>query len=217
MELYDALLTTRAMRRYTDEPIADEEIVRCLRAAQQAPSGGNLQPWQYLVVTDPDLRARVGALYKAAYDRYERTLLATTPRFRTPEDERSWQRTADASRHLADHFGEAPALVLFLMPIIDWTPADAEGPMDIGPLYASVYPAVQSFMLAARELGIGTALTTVLRVRHDELRALLAIPETMEVAAVIPMGRPSGRFGIARRKPVSAVTHWNQFGTKRPD
>src|SRR5262245_33318138 len=105
MELYDALLTTRAMRRYTDEPVTDEEIVHCLKAAQQAPSGGNLQPWQYLVVTDGDLRARVGDLYRTAYDRYEQTLLAVTPRFRTPEDESSWARSSAASRHLADHFG----------------------------------------------------------------------------------------------------------------
>ena len=215
MELYDALLTTRAMRRYRDDPVTDDEIERCLRAAQQAPSGGNLQPWQYLVVTDPERRARVGELYKSAYDRYERTLLAMTPRFRTPEDEASWRRTAEASRHLADHFGEAPALVLFLLPMIDWMPADDEGRMDIGPLYASVYPAVQNFMLAARELGIGTALTTVVRIRHDELRALLAIPESMEVAAVVPMGRPTGSFGVARRKPVAAVTHWDAFGNKR--
>ena len=96
MELYDALLTTRAMRRYGHEPVTDEEILHCLQAAQQAPSGGNLQPWQYLVVTDPALRAEVGALYRAAYDRYERTLLTMTPRFRTPEDEASWRRTADS-------------------------------------------------------------------------------------------------------------------------
>jgi len=215
MELYDALLTTRAMRRYRDDPVTDDEIERCLRAAQQAPRGGNLQPWQYLVVTDPERRARVGELYKSAYDRYERTLLAMTPRFRTPEDEASWRRTAEASRHLADHFGEAPALVLFLLPMIEWMPADDEGRMDIGPLYASVYPAVQNFMLAARELGIGTALTTVVRIRHDELRALLGIPESMEVAAVVPMGRPTGSFGVARRKPVAAVTHWDAFGNKR--
>ena len=215
MELYDALLTTRAMRRYRDDPVTDDEIERCLRAAQQAPSGGNLQPWQYLVVTDPERRARVGELYKSAYDRYERTLLAMTPRFRTPEDEASWRRSAEASRHLADHFGEAPALVLFLLPMIEWMPADDEGRMDIGPLYASVYPAVQNFMLAARELGIGTALTTVVRIRHDELRALLGIPESMEVAAVVPMGRPTGSFGVARRKPVAAVTHWDAFGNKR--
>ena len=107
--------------------------------------------------------------------------------------------------------------MLFLVPIIDWTPSDAEGPMDIGPLHASVYPAVQNFMLAARDLGIGTALTTVVRIRQDDVRVLLGIPEAMEVAAVVPMGRPTGRFGIARRKPVSAVTHWDHFGTKRSD
>ena len=206
MELYDALLTTRAMRRYRDDPVTDDEIEHCLRAAQQAPSGGNLQPWQYLVVTDPERRAGVGALYRSAYDRYERTLLAITPRFRTPEDEASWRRTADASRHLADHFGEAPALVLFLLPMIEWMPADD----------AAVYPGVQNFMLAARELRIGTALTTVVRIHHDELRSLLGIPESMEVAAVVPMGRPTGSFGVARRKPVAAVTHWDTFGNKRP-
>ncbi|HMK11856.1 MAG TPA: nitroreductase family protein [Acidimicrobiales bacterium] len=216
MELDDALLTTRAMRRYSDAPVTEDEIVHCLRAAQQAPSGGNVQPWQYLVVTDPSLRAEVGELYRRAYDRYERTLLAVAPRFRTPEDESSWRRTAAASRHLADHFGDAPAMVLFLLPIIEWTPSDDDGPMDIGPLYASVYPAVQNFMLAARGLGIGTALTTVVRILHDELRPLLAIPDTMEVAAIVPMGRPTGQFGMARRKPVAAVTHWQRFGNKRP-
>ena len=70
MQLYEALMTTRAMRRFTDEPVTDDEITRCLQAAQQAPSGGNVQPWQYLVVTDPERRAAVGALYRTAYDRY---------------------------------------------------------------------------------------------------------------------------------------------------
>jgi len=216
MHLYEALMTTRAMRRFTDEPVTDDEITRCLQAAQQAPSGGNVQPWQYLVVTDPERRAAVGALYRAAYDRYERTLAAIPQRFRTPEDEASWSRTFAASRHLADHLGEAPALVLFLLPIIDWTPSDGDGPMDIGPLYASIYPAVQNFMLAARDLGIGTALTTVIRIHHNDLRRLLDIPEAMEVAALVPMGRPAGRFGVARRKPAAAVTHWERFGNKRP-
>jgi len=216
MELYDALLTTRAMRRYRDDPVTDDEIERCLRAAQQAPSGGNLQPWQYLIVTDPERRARVGELYKSAYDRYERTLLAMTPRFRTPEDEASWRRTAEASRHLADHFGEAPALVLFLLPMIEWMPADDEGRMDIGPLYASVYPAVQNFMLAARGLGIGTTLTTVFRIYQDEVRASCTIPKRYEVVAMIPMGRPRKPFRPGRgRRPIEQVTHWNRFGNRR--
>ncbi|MEP6660202.1 MAG: nitroreductase family protein [Acidimicrobiales bacterium] len=215
MELLEALMTTRAMRRYTDGPVTDDEILTCLRAAQQAPSGGNVQPWQYLVVRDGAARAEVGQLYQSAFNRYERVLGDTPPRFRSPEDEASWTRTRDASRHLADHLGEAPALVLFLLPIIPWTPSDEQGPMDIGPLYASIYPAVQNFMLAARGLGIGTALTTVIRVVHDEIRAALSIPDTFEVAALVPMGRPAGRFGVARRKPVEVLTHWDTYGNRR--
>ena len=215
MDLLEALMTTRAMRRYTDEPVTDDDIVTCLRAAQQAPSGGNVQPWQYLVVRDDAARAEVGRLYQKAFDRYERVLGSTPPRFRSPEDEASWTRTRDASRHLADHLGEAPALVLFLLPIIPWTPSDEQGPMDIGPLYASIYPAVQNFILAARGLGIGTALTTVIRVVHDEIRAALSIPDSFEVAALVPMGRPAGQFGVARRKPVEPLTHWDTYGNRR--
>ncbi len=217
MDAMEALLTTRAIRRFTDEPVTDDEILTCLRAAQQAPSGGNLQPWQYLVLTEPGPKQVVGRFYRLAYDRYERTLLANPPRFRTPEDERSWVRTSAASRHLADHLGEAPALVLFLLPVIPWTPSDDDGPMDIGPLYASVYPAVQNFMVAARSLGIGTALTTVIRIHSDEVLDALGVPAgAFEIAALVPMGRPQGSFGMARRKPPEVVTHWNAWGARRP-
>jgi nitroreductase len=215
MELYEGILTTRALRRYTDEPVSDDDIVACLRAANQAPSGGNIQPWQFLVVTDPDLRAQVGDLYGRAYRRYEKALLAVRPPSPREDDEASFQRTLDASRHLADHLGEAPALVLFLMPDVDLTLTDDQGPLDIGTTYASVYPSVQNFMLAARSRGLGTVLTTVYRIHHDELRAVLGIPDRFEVVALVPVGHPTGRFGEARRRPVERVTHWNRFGEKR--
>jgi nitroreductase len=197
----EAIMTTRAIRRYTDEPVTDEEIETCLAAAQQAPSGGNVQPQQYLVVTDPERRAEVGRWYRAA---------------------ETWRRGRDASRHLADHIGDAPAIVLFLQPLIPWGSSDDEGPMDIGRLDASVYPAVQNFCVAARSLGIGTALTTVIRIHAAETLAALGVPNNddgsprYEIAACVPMGRPSGRFGVAPRKPAARVTHWNEFGNKRP-
>jgi nitroreductase len=89
--------------------------------------------------------------------------------------------------------------------------------MDIGTPFASVYPAVQNFMLAARSLGIGTTLTTVYRIYQDDLRELLGIPVRYEVVAIVPMGRPKGKFGVAPRKPLAAVTNWNRFGEKRQD
>jgi nitroreductase len=215
MELYDGIMTTRAMRRFTDEAVRRDEIVRCLRAAVQAPSGGNIQPWQFLVVTDIDTRSAIGDIYRRSYDRYEPALMAVLPPFRSEDDEASFRRTSAASRHLADHLGEAPALVLFLMPAISMTLHDEQGDLDVGTPYASVYPAVQNFLLAARDLGIGTALTTLYRIYQHELRDLLEIPERYEVVALVPMGRPAGRFGVARRRPVEAVTSWDRFGRRQ--
>ena len=100
------------------------------------------------------------------------------------------------------------------MPCIDLTLEDSQGRMDIGTLHASVYPAVQNLMVAARVLGIGTALTTVFRIYQNEVREICGIPDRHEIAALVPMGRPRGRFGIAPRKPVEAVTHWDRYGNR---
>jgi nitroreductase len=215
MDMYEGILSTRAMRRFTDEPVSDDEVMACIRAAVQGPSGGNIQPWQFVVVTDADTRAALGNIYRRSYDRYEAALLPLVPPFRREEDQASWDRTIAASRHLAEHLTDAPVLVLALMPAISMTLADDEGELDVGTPYASVYPAVQNLILAARCLGIGSALTTVYRIRQDEVRELLAIPEGYEVVALLPLGRPAGRFGVARRRPPEAVTHWNRFGNKR--
>lgn len=220
MPVIDALMTTRAIRRFTDEAVSEEELWTCLRAAQQAPSGGNVQPQQYVVVRDPTVKAQLARWYRAAYDRYEASLPEPTG-FRDVAAAESWRRTRDASRHLADHLEDAPAIVLFLQPRIPWTPADAEGEMDIGRLDASVYPAVQNFCVAARALGLGTALTTVVRIHTAEVLALLGVPGApdgearFEIAALVPVGRPVGSFGVAPRKPVEAVTHWDHWGAKR--
>jgi nitroreductase len=120
-----------------------------------------------------------------------------------------------ASRHLAEHLSEAPALVLILMPNISMTLEDADGPLDVGTPYASVYPAVQNLMLAARGRGIGTTLTTVYRIYQDEVRKICAIPDRYEVVALIPMGRPRRPFRVGRRRPVEQVTHWQRFGNRR--
>jgi nitroreductase len=220
MDAIDAIMTTRAIRRFSDRPVSDADLETCLRAAQQAPSGGNVQPQQYIVLTDTDARAAVGALYQRAYHRYERALPEPAA-FDDEQKAAAWRRTRDASRHLADHMAEVPAIVLFLQPIIPWGADDDEGHMDIGRLDASVYPAVQNFCVAARALGLGTALTTVIRIHADEVFNALGVPSRadgsprFEIAAFVPVGHPKGNFGVAPRKPAAAVTHWNRWGEKR--
>jgi nitroreductase len=215
LDVFDAIISTRAVRRFRDDPVTDDEISHCIRAAVHGPSGGNIQPWQFLAVTDAELKRGIGDVYRRAYDRYEATLLKVRPPSSSLDEEAAFVRMVRASRHLADHMGRIPAMVLVLMPSISMTLEDPQGPLDVGTPYASVYPAVQNFMLAARGLGIGTTLTTVYRIYQSEVRALCGVPERYEIIALIPMGRPAGAFGPGRRRAPERVTHWNRFGAKR--
>jgi nitroreductase len=216
MDMLEGIMTTRAMRRLSTEAVPVEDIETCLRAAQQAPSGGNIQPWQIVVVDDPEVKASFAELYRRCYMRYETALAPMVTPPRTPEGLATWKRGLDAAQHLADHLHEAPYLVVFCAADIDLTITDADGPLDIGSVLGSVFPAVQNFMLAARSLGLGTSLTTVFRIEQQATREILGVPERMQIVAMIPVGRPLGRFGVAARKPAEAITHWNHWGTKRP-
>jgi nitroreductase len=214
MDAIETLMTTRSMRRYTDEPVSEADIETCLAAAQQAPTGGNVQPQQYVVVTDPQVKGRLAHWYLKAYDRYEKALPVVDGRDEAEIAQRHKSRAM--ARNLAEHLAEVPVLVVFLQPLIPWGGQDDEGPLDIGRLDASVYPAVQNFCLAARALGLGTAYTTVIRVYGDEALAEMDVPAgRFEIAALIPLGHPVGRFGVAPRKPYLAVTHWDRWGAKR--
>jgi nitroreductase len=215
VELYDGLMTTRAMRRFTDEPVTGDEVERILAAAVQAPSGGNIQPYQFVVVTDADRRAAIGDIYRRAYDRYEPAVMALFPPFDDAEAQRRHERNWAMSRHLAETIGTAPAMVLVLAPRISMSVRDDQGEMDVGSVLASVYPAVQNLVLAARALGIGTCLTTVYRIHEDEVRAVCDIPDRYELPALLPLGRPAGRWGVAPRRPARTLTSWNTYGNRR--
>jgi nitroreductase len=212
--LLDGLMTNRAMRRYSDEPVADEDIWTCLKAAVQAPSGGNIQPYQFVVVQDPELRAGLAGIYRRGWARYE---VAIAPgEFPNDSARDAWERNNRATVHLAENLEHVPVIVLLLMPTIDMTVHDEEGPMPVGPTHASVYPAIQNFMLAARSLGLGTALTTLHRIYEDDVRSLLGIPERYEVLALLPLGHPTGKWGVAPRyRGAERITSWDAFGEKR--
>ncbi|MEJ7585306.1 MAG: nitroreductase family protein [Acidimicrobiales bacterium] len=215
LTLYDGLMTTRAMRRFTDEPVNDAEIETILAAAVQAPSGGNIQPYQFLVVTDAGRRAAIGDLYLRAYDRYEPAVLALFPPIADDEARRRHERNWRLSRELATSIGRAPALVLVLVPRISMAVSDEAGEMDVGSVYASVFPAVQNLILAARTLGIGTCLTTVFRIHEAEVRAVVEVPDRYEIGALLPLGRPVGSWGIAPRRAAPTLTSWDIFGARR--
>jgi nitroreductase len=201
------LTTTRAVRRRLDldRPVEREVVLDCLRVALQAPSGGNTQPWRWLVVDDPDVRAGLADLYRRAYDPYIE-MQKDAVRAAGGDDRGPILRSSD---YLAEHLHEVPVHVI---PCLLTRLPDNPSPADMAGLYGSILPAVWSFQLALRSRGLGSAFTT-LHLHHErEAAELLGIPATVTMAALLPVAYTKGHdFRPADRKPVEAVTYWNAW------
>jgi nitroreductase len=209
VELLEGIATTRAIRRYKNEPIPDEDLATILWHATRAPSGSNRQPFRFVVLRDgPTARGAKAILgrsfremwqVKVAHDRYDEGSGA---------DERSPKaRIARTMQHFVDHFEETPVVVLpCLVRYRDPTPTEG----------ASIYPACQNLLLAARALGYGGVMTTWHQLVEDELRPLLGIPDGVFMAATIPLGRPVGHHGPVRRRPVGELVYDDRWDSPAP-
>jgi nitroreductase len=197
MDLYEALYTTRAMRRVAPDPIPGDVVELMLDAAIRAPSGSNMQNWRWITVTDRDTVAQMGALYREAWLHLNETVYAGVDRTSDP----ATRRVVSSASWLADNFGDVPLVV------VPYHRNDPTG--------ASIYPAVWNLMLAARGQGVGTTLTTVLGTfRASELAELLGVPleKGWTNAAAITCGYPLGRWGLAERRPVQEVVYEERWG-----
>ncbi len=204
ISLLDGLATTRAIRRYTDEPVAEADLNRMLFAATRAPTGSNRQGFRFVVLRDGEKATRAKALLgesfrsswsaKRSHDGYEQGSgeNASSPK----------ARMAQTMQHFVDHFERTPVVVL---PCI----RRRHGDMTDG---ASVYPACQNLLLSARALGYGGVLTMWHHAVEAELRTLLSIPDDNAIAACIPIGRPAGGHGPVRRRPLAELVYDDEWG-----
>lgn len=203
-DFFEVIGTQRAMRRLKQDPVPEEYIKKILWAATRAPSGGNRQGWRWLVVTDPAKKKQVQEWYHEGWSKALASGYGVGAGL--PEEERlSNERVMKSATYLAEHMHEVPVLIFACS-------LTGNGDIVSG---SSIYPAVQNLMLAARALGLGTALTTVHRGKQKEIRELFGIPESVETAALIPVGWPRGKFGSGFRKPVEDVTYWETWGAKK--
>jgi nitroreductase len=194
VEVFEAIRTTRAMRRLDPErPVADADLLAIVEAATKAPSGSNVQPVRWVVLRDADVRRRVGEIYRQCWYDLRPAYLAWS------ETDEARLRVFRSAQHLADHMAEAPAMVL---------PCSRDRDPGGG---SSVFGAIQNLCIAARALGLGTTLTTAHQAREDEVRAVLDIPADVRTWALIPVGHPLGRWSEARRRPVRDVTYWDRW------
>jgi nitroreductase len=201
VEFFDVVRTQRAMRRLKPDPVSDEDLHVILDAAIHAPSGGNLQGWNFIVIREHKIKVQIGAWYLEGWNR----MYGGGRREQMLANE-AMARTYRSANYLANHLAEVPVLILVTQ--------RNSGGADLS-AGASIYPAVQNLMLAARALGLGTTLTTLHRLHEKDVKELLGIPDDVDTMALIPVGYPRGNFGEPSRLPAEKVTYWERWGARR--
>ncbi|MFE1594906.1 nitroreductase family protein [Nocardia sp. NPDC058705] len=203
----ELLTTTRAFRRRLDlhREVTREDLLACLDIAVHAPSGTNRQPWRFVVVQDPELKRQVAEYYRKGFAAY---LSARTPR---PD------QLADlaSGRYLAEHLHEVPALVVVCA--LGRPPAEPSA-LRLASFYGSIYPAVWNFMLALRERGLGSTMTTAHLVYEREVAELLGIPDDVTQVSLLPVAHllPGTDKPAPRRTPAVEVTGWDGWDGPMP-
>lgn len=206
VDLYEGLLTTRSIRRFKPDPVSDEDLAAILFAASRAPNGSNRNAFRFLVLRDGPTATEAKALLG---DAFRRTWAAMQQhgqyeRIATFDTSTAAGRAGKAMQQFVDRFEQIPVVVL---PCLNrYRPPDpTEG--------ASVYPACQNLLLAARVRGLGGVLTLWHASVEPQLRELLGIPDGTAIAATIPLGHPEGSHGPVRRRPLREIVYedrWEQ-------
>jgi nitroreductase len=215
MELTDAIRTTFACREFTDEPVPDEQLYRLLDTARFAPSGGNRQGWRVVVVQDRDTRSALAELCDPTMAIYMAQARAGESPWNTIVPTRVDLEAAAGQRSgfpLIDALPDVPALLVVGVDLRLVASFDRD--LDrVGVISgASVYPFVWNILLAARDEGLGGALTTFLAGKEPHAQALLGFPSYVAVAAMLPLGHPRKQLTKLSRKPVEAFATIDRFG-----
>ena len=201
-DVWEVMSTARTMRRFTDDPVDDATLTRCLQAATWAPSGANAQAWRFIVLRSPEQRAVVATAAARALEVIEPVYGMSRP---AADDDSSRARDNRATYELHDRAGEFTS-VLFTQKRF---PTASE--LLLG---GSIFPAMQNFLLAARAQGLGACLTSWASYGGERLlRDAVGVPDEWMMAGHIVVGWPKGTHGPVRRRPLAAAVnmdHWDQ-------
>ena len=201
-DIFAIIHTTRAMRRLKPDPVPDAMIRQILEAGICAANGGNTQRWRFLVIKDPVVKQAVQRLYQRAFDEVVGPRHHSSP---PPpgSDPARFARQNAAVEYLTRHFHEAPVWIVACLEDGN-TPNRSAG--------ASIYPAVQNMLLAARALGLGSTLTTRHLLHEREAEAALGLPDGVHSYAILPIGYPMGKFGPVGRTNLADVVFAERWG-----
>ena len=194
---FDAIYTQRAIRHLKPDPVPREIIEKLIEAGTTAPSGANSQRWKFLVITDPETKKTIAEYYLKSWEAAYGDQNPTPPNIQ--------DHVRSSADYLARNMADVPVLLMACI--------EHDGSPSTMTRGSSIYPAVQNILLAARALGLGSAITTLHKRYDKEINTLLGIPDNVETAALLPIGYPQDgyKYGPTRRAPVSEVTYWEKW------
>ncbi len=206
MPLEEAMMTQRAIRRLKPDPVDDELVLKVIELALRAPTGSNAQNWEFIVVKDPAVKAKLGRMNRQAWNIYGGIGRKIAER----RGDDTMKRILKAVQWQADHFEEVPVVVVAcLKTVIPWFP-----PVAAASAYGSIFPSVQNLLLAARAANLGAALITLPMWSRFRTQRALGLPFSIAPCAVIPMGWPKGKYGPTSRRPVGEVVSLDRYGNR---
>ena len=197
--LFDTMYNCRAMRRLDTREIPEDQLLKLIDAANQAPSGSNSQRARWIVVRDADQKRKLADLNRKHAAPY------IAPSLENPDSE-AHRRLLQAVQWQMDHMHEIPALVVACFEY----PEKVEG-IEIYRQGGSVWPGIQNLLLTARALGLGAAPTTLALRDQDAVREVLSLPETFAALCLMPVGYPLGKFGPVTRRPLEEVMRFDRW------
>lgn len=200
-DLWETMQTARAVRRYRPDPVDPAIIRSCLQAATWAPSGGNQQPWRFVLLESPEVRSIIGEGARRTWEAMTELYGAERP----PDD--AVDPRSRVFRAMYEHMAGAATVPVCILCCVQ--PQRGATDLEQG---GSIFPAIQNFLLAARAYGLGAAITLWHRQVDDELRSMTGIPNDWTIAATVTAGWPRGGHGPVRRKPaadVICIDRWN--------
>lgn len=209
----ELLTTTRAVRKRLDltRPVPDDVLRECVRVALQAPAASNNLSVRFVIVTDPEVRRKLGELYQQGYEIYRRLdgiYIGSIAKDGEAEQAQQ-ERTAVSADALAERMPDVPAIVVGCV----MGRGDELGPWVMSSLLGSAMPALWSFMLAARLHGLGTCWTSVHLAQEEAAAELLGIPRDRVTQCMLtPVAYYTGEtFKPVSRPDPDAVIHWNRW------
>lgn len=189
-DIWKVMSTARAIRRYRPEPVDKDVLYRCFQAATWAPSGGNQQPWHFVVLESPQLRKIMGLGAQRSWEIMTDFYGIRVP----PEEDRSPKaRTLRTMHHHMTNGAAVPVCILACV-----QPQRGASDLENG---GSIFPAVQNFLLAARAQGLGAAVVLWHRIVEEELRTAIGMPDDWKIACTLTAGWPAGHHGPVQRSP----------------